>query len=429
MRLLQVGVSQLPPRGAKSPDKPVDTPWHAHGKVDLTLELSFEYEFDWYWFNQLGHIFGVRNDQVEQLAREIAVHQLRVPPGDEYRPDPRLDQWNSGGYYERETYHTHGSYPRTDTYRFYYSYHSFLCVASKLLQHLPVVRCRDYQFDTDEWIGWLRRHSITRGDGRWLADRRDPAPIRRRAWVNGFEKKHWRWSIQRDDFVDVVVSHGASPGFLCVNGDWTDCVDSYVEHLIVGSALVNREAAESLANSMRSRPDPNHFMLPSYGDHDREFQIPPFELIGWITTRSGSDHRLDQFDPHANEIRYPPEEVGETFSSILGLSTDHERRTWSSQNAVTPRVINEIWSNKQSARQDWPYRFGERMSASLDLLKQLCTISEKDLIFCVEIDRKLHRHYRSQRGEDDVYTPRSFKVLIFSSNGILRDAEKSYQLG
>jgi hypothetical protein len=35
---------------------------------------------------------------------------------------------------ERETWHSHGNYPRTDNYSFYLSYHSMFVVASKLLE-------------------------------------------------------------------------------------------------------------------------------------------------------------------------------------------------------------------------------------------------------------------------------------------------------
>jgi hypothetical protein len=430
VKLRKVGVSPLPARTVIGYNNTsVDTPWHARGEVDLTIKLFFDFDFDRYWFNQLGSVFGVPNEQVEDLAREIAVRQLGIPArgdNDGYQPDPRLHQWNSGDFYERGTSHDHGSYPWIDTHSFYYSYHSFLCAAAKLLEHVPVVIQTDYWDDGDKWAEFLSRHSITRLDGRWLADRRDPAPIKRRSWVQGDKEEHWRWRVQRDDFIDVVVNQSSGPGFLCVSGYWTDYVDDRIEQLRVRSALVNSRAAQSLATALREAESVD-FNLPSYGSQDCEFLTPPFELIGWIKQRDGGDGRLDRFDPHAREIYYPPEEVGETHSSLLELSADYEKREWS-RAASTPSVIVEIWSSRNiSRREDEPSRLGDRMSASLDLLKQLCAKSGKDLIFSVEINRSLHRDYRSRSRDEDVYTISSHKIFLFSSDGIVRDTTETYQ--
>lgn len=431
-KLRQVGMSPLPVRtvtGYNYP--PVDTPWHAKGEVDVTIKLPFDIDFDRYWFNQLGSVFGVPNPQIEDLARELAVRQLGIPVRKDdygYVPDPRLHQWDSGNYYDRGTSHDHGSYPRVDTNHFYYSYHSFLCVAAKLLQHVPVVFQTDSWDDGDKWAEWLNRHSITRKDGRWLADRRDPAPTRRRSWVQAGKEEHWRWRVQADDFTHVLVSQLSGSCFLCVSGYWNDCADDRIEELRVQSALVNRKAAQSLAASLReARSD--DFSLPSYGSEDREFVTAPFELLGWIKRRDGGDGRLDRFDPHAKDIYYPPEEVGETYSSLLELSADYEKREWSQPRSL-PSVFTEIWSNKDiSRREDDPARSGDRMTVSLELLKQLCSKSGKDLIFSVEINRRLHRDYRYRSSDDDVYTIASHKIFLLSSDGLLRDARETHQLG
>ena len=394
--------------------------------------MSFDFDFDRYWFNQLGSVFGVPNEQIEDLAREIAVRQLGIPAQKDdysYQPDPRLHQWNSRDYYERGTSHDHDSYPWIDTHTFYYSYHSFLCAAAQLVQHVPVVSRTDSWDDGDQWAELINRHSITRHDGRWLADRRDPSPTNRHNWVHVSKEENWRWNIRADDFWDVLVNQSARPGFVCVSGYWADCVDDRIEQLRVQTALVNRKAAQSLATSLReARSD--DFSLPSYGREDREFLTPPFELVGWIKRRDGGDGRLDRFDPLAKEIYYPPEEVGTTYSSLLELSADYEKRKWS-QPASTASVITEIWSNREiSRREDEPARSGDRMSVSLGLLKQLCTKSGKDIIFSVEINRRLHRDPRYRgRDEDDVYTIASHKIFLLSSDGLLRDATKSHQLG
>jgi hypothetical protein len=428
-KLRQVGVSPLPLRLVKGSGNQVDTPWHAQGKVDLNLTLGFDSDFDRYWFDQVGTVFGVPDKQVEDLAREVAAHQLGIPTGEKYgyRPDPRSHQWDSGDYYERGTMHSHGSYPRNDTHRFYYSYHSFIGAASRLLAEVPVVRHTDRGYVSDEWADWLHRHSLTRRDGRWLADRRDPAPITRRSWVNDSDRENWRWQIHRADFVDVLVNQAARPGFICVDGYWTECVYDRIENLRVRTALVSRETAGALATSLRLARDAHDFRFPSYGNDDGEFTAPPFELIGWILDTDGGDRRLDQFDPLAKEIAYPPDEVGEPFAATLGLSPDYERRGWCKGNTTVPSVVTEIWSQKGSSRREEPFRAGHRMSASVDLLKELCVTSGKDLIICVEIERRVHRDYRSGTDEDS-YLPVSHNVFLLSADGLLRDETTSHQL-
>lgn len=425
-RLRNVGVSELSPRITKSGNVD-DSPWHLRSEVDLTIERSLEYEFNWYWFDQVGAVFGVKNDQVEQLAKEIAVKDLGIVLSDDYKPDPRREQWNSDYYRDRGTSHSHGSYPRIDTYSFYYSYHSFLMVASKLLKSVPVVRHPEHDYNGDRWSEWVKRHSLTRIDGRWLSDRRDPTPIIRRSWVNALEHKDWRWDVQRDDFRDVLVNQSAAPGFLSVWGHWTDCVGDNIEDLIVRSALVSREAAWALAASIRTSSDFYPVTLPYFDSDDEDedsVQNPPFDLVGWIKRIDESGNRLDQFDLHARGIRYPPNEIGDAYVSMLGLKADHERRIWSSPHSATPSVINEIWSDRLGGSPDVEYRSGERMSASTDLLKELCVSTGKDLIFCVEIDRRIHRDYRYRGSGEEIYTPNSLKIFLMTYDGILRDAQE-----
>lgn len=429
-RLRGVGVSPFPQRMVSRGDGVLDTPWHSAREVDLTLNVSFDWDFDAYWFPQLGRVFGLQNDQIEDLAREIAARILEIPSGErgDFVPDPRSQQWNSARYEERSTSHDHGSYPRNDTFQFYYSYHSFLYIASKLLLGVAVLDDPDGCHRGDRWTDWLSQHWITRLDGRWLADRRDPQPTRRRKWCSPAADEDWSCSIKREDFRDVLVNDSSSPGFLCVNGNWSYCEESRIEDISVQSALVNRETSESLANSLRSALDPYVFALPSYGHEHAEYRRNPFELVGWVKRSGRGDPRLDFFDPHAREIRYPPDGIGEEFEMLLGLSRDSESRVWKSRNSDDALIVNELWSDKQVGRRDVPSRNGKRMSASLELLKRLCVISGKDLIFCVEINRQTQYAYRSTSREHQ-YTPNSYKIFLLSYNGILRDARESHQLG
>ena len=393
------------------------------------ISAPFEQEFDWYWFDQISDIFDVSKAEVMEIARGIAREQFGVKPKDHYLPDPRQEQWNSADYGERGTSHSHGSYPRNDTYNFYASYHSFLCAASALLERVPVVNDPDGWHDGNRWADWVAQHSLRRRGGRWLFDRRDPAPIRRRQWVYLPRQEPWQESVRDEDFLDVLTGSGAGDGFLCVHGTWGDHADYRTENLWVQSALVNPATATALASSLRSAPDSRHFRLPTYGCDETQYSTGPFQLAGWILQHGGGDSRLDSFDPHAANIEYPSLALGPSFAAALGLSSDTEHREYrQSDDGNAPVVVSEVWSNQRLGRGDEPCRFGQRIRASLDLLKQLCRQSGQDLIFCVEIRRAVHHSVRTEDGAAN-YGPRSFKIFLFSHDGILQDAEQNHRLG
>ncbi len=425
--LEQVGHSPFPLKEVDGYPKDEATPWHAKGEVDLSLKVHLGLDFDHYWFNYLGDIFGVSEKQSIELGREAAVKHLGVADTDDYHSDPRDPLWQSRDYTDRGTSHSHGSYPENDDYRFYYSYHSFLSVAARLLSALPIIH-RKGDYEENPWEYWLRRHSLARHDGRWLADRRDPSPVKRRAWTAHTEREHWRWSVRADDFLDVLLHQSPHPQWLCAGGHWTDCLGDQIEQIRVTSALVNPNTAEALANSLRGCRSPHDFHLPYCGEDENEFQTPPFELQGWIAQGNSGDRRLDGFDPYAKEIGYPPFVLGESFADALGMTADYERREWRRAAANQASFISEIWSEKEPGEREKPYREGERICGALEEFQRLCQAVGKNLIFCVAIERRL-REYGGSSRDDLGYVPPYHKIFLLSADGQLRDTSQSHQLG
>jgi hypothetical protein len=314
-----------------------------------------------------------------------------------------------------------------DDYHFYYSYHSFFSLAARLLSALPVIH-RKNGFREDAWNDWLRRHFLTRADGRWLADRRDPSPVKRRAWTARSGDANWRWSITADDFLDVLLHQSSREGWLCVGGHWSECLGDQIENVQVQSAFVTPETAEALANSLRWCQSPHDFRLPHYGEDEEQFKTPPFELVGWIHREDSGDKRLDGFDPHAREISYPPYEVGASFAALLGLAADYEKREWRRPAAPAPVFLSELWSENAINERDRPYREGARICGAVEELTRLCQLLKKELIFSVKLDRRIHRH-RYDSSDDFGYLPVSHKIFILSAHGQLRDARQSHQVG
>jgi len=433
-KLKKVGKSPFPIKHLSEWRGSVPTPWHKSKSINTNLKLHFGWDFDSYWFEPLGRLFGVSGEHIIELARDIAVNELHIPESDEYWRDARQAQWNKLEQLGiNRTWSDYGNYPQVDNYSFYYSYHALMLTASRLISKMPVVT-RENRFPTgeDELESWLQWHLLVRNDGNWLADRRDPVPLKRRAWIKQGTGKNWLWEVNSDDFLDCLSGQGPESGFICVHGDWDDHSGSFVESIHISSALVNPDAASALASAMRTADKPWSLAFLNHSHHDMDFSKPPFELMTWLQPPRESTGQLDTLDPYAKGIHFPPYKVAPKIATALKLTADIEFRRWMKQKLSAPSMISEIWSSKELPRSreaKEPFRSGSRINASRELLKEICTKTGKSLIFSVQIRRYEQRRYRAKDEEDLGYIQPSHKIFIFSSNGKLEDARKNYQLG
>ena len=422
--LRTVGISQIPVKEINGyREKLQETPWHARGEVDCNLEFHFSLDFARYWFEPLGRVFGISEQQVEELAREVILKEWSIPIND----DPRSNLWNLDQT-ERETWHSHGSYPRTDNYDFYTSYHAMFVVSAKLLLEMPVVH--SHSWCEDEWINWLHRHTLTRSDGRWLADRQDPLPLKRRAWLSETLTENWCKDIKIEDFLDGLLTDYKGETWLNIHGSWSDSDSDRQESFHVTSALVSQETSQSLLNALSSCINPYAFKLPVYQEEDMEFNEFPFELKGWIC-RDSEGEGLDTTDPHAGKIDYPPYKIGNSIIEKLGLSVDLEQRKWFKADRKDESLICALWSTHREGNGDngKSPKHGKRMSSSLEFLKELCTILECEIIIEVQIERRLRRssYYTRSDNDKESSVPNS-KIYVLSADGKLRNTGTCYQL-
>jgi len=423
-QLHRVGVSQLPVEEIAGYGDKLESYWHIKGEVDTSLKFYHGYDFDRYWFEPLGDVFGISGKQVEELATEVVINEWCIDIDGSYRSDPRAGLWRSSRQ-ERETSHSHSSYPKADDYSFYLSYHAMFVVAAKLLERMPVVQRRDWC--ENEWAEWLHRHLLTRTDGRWLSDRRDPAPLLKRDWIHQKKTENWRSEITIVDFLDGILFERERETWLNVCGSWEEGDSEREESFYVSTALVSPAVSQSLLHALTTCPDPHDFKLPDYQEENMEFESYPFELKGWIW-REYTDNRLDEYDPHAGQIAFPPYQVGQSIVDQLGLSVDSEQRKWFLPATDKASIRCELWRTNQPRQDEEPLRHGNRLSASLTFLKNLCLILECELIFSVKINRRF-KHKSYMRNEDETrYTPPYSKIYILSADGKLRDTETHYQL-
>jgi hypothetical protein len=401
-----------------------DSYWHANETIDTSLSFHHGYDFDSYWFKPLGRVFGISSEQVEDLVTDVVINEWKMEHDGGYKNDPRHSLWKSSSE-QQGTYHSHGSYPRIDNYNFYLSYHAMLVVASKLMEKMPVIRSSDWY--EDDWHEWLHRHLLTRSDGYWLYDRRDPIPLYRREWINEVRNPEWREEISNDDFLDGLLSERNGELWLNVFGSWEDGDSERTESFYITSSFVSSDTAQSLLHALSTCSNSHDFKLPDFKEDEMEIDLAPFKLKGWVY-QDEAYKRLDEFDPHSAKVDYPPYKIGNSIAEKMKISSDYEKREWTLADESRASIICEIWAPIHDSHEDEEIRRGNRLTASLSFLKRLCTEFQSELIIEVQIGRRFRQKSYIRGSESDEYKPPVSKLFIFSADGRLRDTETHYEL-
>ncbi len=420
-RLNRVGLSPLPPRdGMRYGDAVTALPALFAAEAADGSEFNFGMDFESDWLRSLGRVFGLPQKEVEAFASSIAVHALGQRSSTEYQRDPRGDLWANE---DRGTYIHHHSYPKTDDYQFYAAYHTLMIAAARFLEVLPVLR--DPESPSDEWNEWLESHLLTRRDGTWLSDRRDASPQKEREWVRASDEKDWPWLVQPADFTDVLCKQSPVPGWLVAWGVWNDCKHYAEESMYVHSALVDPSTAESLATSLRWS-QPYRYYIPLSGRNNSEHKpLPPFDLVGWISQGREPDDSRDELDPYAKAVDYPPLKPAHKFQHDLNLESDPMSREWWFSDSKVKAALSEVWSEGTQKHRDPPRRSGTRLSVSPELLRRICELTGRHILFSVQIGRSVPRD--PDRYQDS--PPRSHQIFIYTPDGYLRGAKESIRIG
>lgn len=396
-----------------------DSYFHVNNLIEHKKDFHFAWDFDKYWFDPLGKVFGIPGKQVEDIAADIAIKEWGSPKTG-YKNEPRYELW-SQSYNRDYVWHDHGSYPKTDNFDFYLSYHSMMVAASKLLKKVPVINHRDWH--DDEWLDWLSDHLLTRKDGKWLSDHRGSLPINRPSWVS-ISEDNWFEDITEDQFISALVKHANEETWLTVGGGWTEKGGSNVESINVNSALVSRKTANSLMHALATCSDPYDYKLPDFNEERAEIEIPPFALQGWIYKEYYSEG-LDKFDAFAGGVGYPHFSIGESVVKKLGLTSANDGEYYYLSGSDTPSIKCKSWSSEKPNKDEDPDQSGGTIKATLDFLQKLCKQLDMYLIFEVQINRK--RDYRYREGNEEYSQPKH-KIFILLEDGTLRSTEKDYKI-
>ena len=404
-RLSRVNVTSLPAVESKS--------YHRvkHQDKDAAREddgdrFYFGLHIGPYWYKPLGRVFALAQTDVEREALQVIRSELNHLGRSAQQEDPRARR---GIYDYRQTHASHGSYPDTDDLQFYLSYHAMMIVAERLLATKPTHRDRTEE-DQDEFAEWLSWHDVSRRDGWWLADRRDPVPFEPLAWSER-EKTDPRYGVTTStDFEQALVEADR----ITVWGYWSTTDSARVQSVHVWSALVSADRSMALLRALSTAKDNRAYAIPSSGG-DLQIARGGFVLKGWIESRD-PESGLDEKDIWSGGVRFPPHAPAEEIVDLMTLETDSDKRVWRDK-TQRPVMCSQVWGQLQANNDNYDTEHGERLQASHGFITDMLRKLALDLIVEVRIERRGRRWgYESQK-DDDERIPETTRLYVFKSNG------------
>ena len=373
--------------------------------------FMFGYDTSRYIFQRLGTPFAISEQQIEELAEEVIRDDWSLDEDGSWERDERM---NRRMFEDSLSHHSQGTYPKADNLNFYLSYHSMIEVAGKLLETMPLYRDPDYE--EDEFQSWFASHTLTRKDGKWLADRRDTNPLNWPEWkAIGGDDSEWPWIVQKEDFEKHAGMHEER---LVVWGDWESNSGQRQELVRVASALVSQQDSVSLLHALQTASNPHDYKVPSHRD-DLEIDQYGLQLKGWVEPE-GYARGLDDVDPWAAGINYPPLQPAEFVCEALDLVSDSECRDWSERESDNNRIClsSRCWSYHDRDENDSSGERGQQLTATRAFCESLMTKTDMDLIVEVQIERRIRRRSHEPYDKDDLgYVYSYTKLFLHRQDG------------
>lgn len=404
-KLVQINVSQFSPVESKSYQ------YVENEETDIEdVEDRFHFGMDIgpYWFEPLGRCFAMPQARIVREASLVIKNDWQVTLGNYWEEDERHRR---NIFKSMEAYHSHGSYPRVDELRFYLSYHAMMVVAEKLLATTPMNY--DPNDCEDTFYSWLCRHNLSRQDGNWLADRRDPLPLERPTWKDEKETDNWCQSIVRSDFDQILMTPDER---INLWGYWTWASGHRKESIKVCSALVSPDRSMALLRALYSAENPYDYRIPAAND-DLQIDSENFQLKGWIVNRS-IEEGIDTQDPWSGAIQYPPLEPAAYVVELMKLNSDSEHRRWFVQDEDIDVAWSQIWGHVYDKDDGALYESGTRFQASFAFIMSLLRDLKMDLIVEVDIDRRFHNRSWERSNNNDIgFLPPNIRLFLIKSDG------------
>ncbi|SEH62498.1 hypothetical protein SAMN04244559_03209 [Magnetospirillum fulvum] len=344
------------------------------------------YEFDGNWIAPLGNAFGIHPDDVSERVEKWICERWGISLPDHYF-EPRSGKERRHGI-GREQLSTF------DSYRFYVCWHALLCAAGELVRQLPPA----LRYEENGWKEWIRRVDLTRDDGRWLSDRRDPVPLNLGPEMGevGYDREKreiWAYSIGAAD-LDAVLGLNETPtDELVVEASLFQSRYENNQRVHVSSAMASPATSMALLRTLQTAENPYAFNLNNI-DEDRD-EVPAIFKLRNLVTSAERDRGLDGLDVFAGEVSWPPPKPTHDILKFFELRPDKDCRNW--YQGTKPAMRSEIWGARVDERRGDSSNSGHRVSVTTPFLKDMLSVFGCDLIVEVEIERE----YEDQPGRYD----------------------------
>lgn len=405
-RLARVNETALPVLTSKSYSR-VTTTNEGMAEGDDDDRFLFGIDIGPYWYRPLGEVFALSERDVESEAISVIRKDFGYAAKGRWDDDERARRKILDG---EHSYHSHGSYPRVDDLRFYLAYHAMMVVAGRLLATKQVHHDAERGGGHD-FAEWLSGHDLSRRDGRWLSDRRDPTPRERPAWRDRKRDDSSYAAVTIADF-DEALRTGEQ---LNVWGHWTSADSQRVQSVRVQSALVSPERSLALLRALSTARNVHDYCIPS-ADSDLQISEPGFVLRGWITDPN-PDRGLDGKDPWSGGVSYPPPMPASFMVELLGLQVDSDNRCWRDATGRTV-MCSSVWGHLEERDEVENPERGERLQAPLTFFKDLLKQLGQDLIVGVEIERRRRdRRSWSQENDERERVPATARLYLVRADG------------
>lgn len=372
--------------------------------------FHFAHDMDRYWFDPLSDCFHVSGAFVEDVAEQIVCDDWKVTLTGTWAEDERQ---KTGLYRDfNRSMTSHGSLPEIDNLDFYFSFHALMTAAGKLLRTHPLHA--DLDGAKPRFDEWIRRHLLSRRDGRWLSDRRDPIPRDAEDLCSG-SGDDWRWSVVADDFVSALHPTERQ---LTVWGSWSSTRDGTGFEASVSSALVSPTLAPALLRAMQTVPNSRDVWLPWEGA-DSEIDEGKFKLKGWIEAQDRS-RELDEHDPWSGNVGFPPQRPAAFIRDAMAWKTDADCRVW--RDGKGEVMWSEVWGSAKDREGELPAS-GDRLVASREALTTMLKRLDLHLLVEVQLQHTSRRDSWQRRNEDEVeYADPYSRLFLVKSDGSIETA-------
>ncbi|MCZ2857742.1 hypothetical protein [Blastococcus sp. VKM Ac-2987] len=383
--------TELPDRASGgSGSTPTATDANTDAEVDTndTEDERFRFFFDFrqYWCDPLGDAFGISDSSIEKLVAEVLIDRWAASSRGRAEDDARhtLKLYPKGSYVHK------GEWPEEEDLDFYLAVQGLCEVAGVLLENRPVVQRYDEDLETgeSEYTRFLQWHIPSRTDGRWLSDRRDPAP--RNAVIEPDRRSgtgitdydaHWTYRITSSRFNEELFP---SPEQVVVWEFRQVQHYSRSETVSVRSALVTPATAPALLRALQTAPDTHAYRIPDTADEEHSSTIPGFELTGWIRP-PGHAYGRDRQDPYAGAAEFPPARPTHAVPALQALTADPDYRLWRSGPSIV--AVSMTWDDGSGERHTIGST-GDTLTVNRSWLASVLAELDRWLILEVQIRRR-----------------------------------------